>query len=259
MKIILKADKNTTIKELLKANFFSPALISKLEKNGLYTLDYINKDETISILLPNEETSVKLENQPLNIIYEDDYIIAINKEKNIATIPSIRHYDSNIANRLMYYFNSKNIHSTVHPINRLDYKTSGIVLFAKHQYIHHLFSQITIDKYYKATIHNHLLLNEGYLSFPIYHNQNIKREINQLGKKSLTYFKVIGYNENVTTVLIKLLTGRTHQIRLHFSYLGYPLVGDDLYGNDYQQDLLLECYKLCFVHPIYRKQVIIEI
>ena len=258
MEINLKAEKTIPLKDLLKINHFSPKLISILERNGLNTLININKGQNIKIALPIENNDLPIEKENIDIVYEDDYFIIINKNHDIASIPSIRHYDHNLSNQLSYYYQLNDIHSSIHPITRLDFKTNGLIIFAKHRYIHNLFKYVNINKFYKATLKGILPINKGYLSFPIKDTDSMKREISINGKKSLTYFEVVKYENNNTIVNIKLLTGRTHQIRRHFSYLGYPIIGDDLYGNS-DGILKLTCYKLNFIHPISNKEINISI
>ena len=258
MKIKLISDKEQSIKELLIENNFSPKLILILQKEGLNTLNKINTNEELIIDLNEIRNEMPIEKEKLNIIYEDEYLIIINKPKNISSIPSIKHYNHNLSNILMNYYIEKNINSLIHPVTRLDFKTSGLIIFAKHRYIHNLFKNIKIDKYYKAVVKGKIYPYSGYFCFPIKDNNSMIREIASDGKKSLTYYELIKYIDGNSLVKIKLLTGRTHQIRRHFSYLGYPLIGDNLYGND-QGNLELECYKLTFLHPITKEIINVEI
>lgn len=259
MDITIKANKDILLKNLLKENHFSDKLITELQNNGLNTLVEIKSGKSIIITLPDEESDVLAEKGPLNIVYEDQYIIVLNKDSNIASIPSKRHYEHNLSNLLMNYYNEHNIKSKIHPINRLDFKTNGLIMFAKSRYIHSLFSILKIEKYYKASLKGHLEIKEGFINLPILDSDNMKRKIDMDGKQSITQYKVTSYTKNTTNIIIKLLTGRTHQIRRHFSYLGYPLIGDDLYGNDSNNNLQLKCYKLNFIHPITNQIINIEI
>ena len=258
MKIDLIANESMTLKDLLKLNHFGDKLISNLERNGLNTLKIIEKNKIISIPLPQEESDTLKEEGKLDVVYEDEYIIILNKPKNISSIPSIRHYEHNLSNILMNYYTNNHIYSKIHPVNRLDYKTSGLIIFAKHRYIHALFRNVDINKFYKATVKGLLEPKEAIINLPIYDNGTMKREDNELGKKSITIYKVIKYVDENTYVDIKLITGRTHQIRCHFAHLGHPLVGDNIYGTD-KGDLMLECYKLEFIHPITKEKIEISI
>ena len=258
MKILLKSDCDQTIKNLLIINNFSPKLILILQKEGLNTLDIIKKNEELILDLNEKRKEMPLEDIQLDIVYEDEYFIIINKPKNISSIPSIKHYDHNLSNILMNYYTKNNVNSLIHPVTRLDYKTSGLILFAKHRYIHNLFKNIKIDKYYRATLKGKIYPYSGYFLLPIKDNDNMIRDISEDGKKSLTYYELINYEDNNSIVKIKLFTGRTHQIRRHFSYLGYPIIGDDLYSNC-SGDLMLECYKLAFIHPITKQNIEVKI
>lgn len=197
---------------------------------------------------PNDE--ILINEKPIDIIYEDNYIIIINKENDISSQPSRKHPLDNVISCLKYYYDKNNIDSNVHLVNRLDFSTSGLMIIAKDGITHFEFSKIEIVKKYICEINGHISPLEGTINLPIdrYEAPSIKRYVSETGKESITHYKVIKRNENTDFVEATLQTGRTHQIRVHFSYLGYPLIGDELYGT--KDDILkLHCYYLSFVHP----------
>lgn len=186
----------------------------------------------------------------LEILYEDEYIIIVNKPCGISSQPSPKHPIDNVISCMKHYFIKNNINSNVHLVNRLDFATSGLMIIAKDGITHFEFSKINILKKYLCEVENHILPIEGTIDLPIdrYEAPSIKRYVSKTGKRSITNYKVIKNKEKTDIVDITLVTGRTHQIRVHFSHLGHPLIGDELYGKK-DEFLKLHCYYLSFEHP----------
>lgn len=237
-------------------------LVNGIEKNVRHVL---NEGDEITIIFPPEEISDGLivEQGDLNIIFEDEALLIIEKPPFMNTIPSREHPTGSVANFVSGYFQQKGIHSTVHIVTRLDHNTSGLVCIAKHSHIHHLMGlqqkRGQINKQYEAIVHGHVDLDEQQIIAPIGRSETsiIERVVRRDGQYSHTDVKVLkrGYSNNgepLTHVRLKLHTGRTHQIRVHMAYIGHPLVGDDLYGGS--KSLLnrqaLHCVLLEMVHPI---------
>ena len=203
----------------------------------------------------------------LDILYEDDCLLIINKPADIPVHPSILHYEDSLSNGVKYYFDSKNIKTKIRPVNRLDKDTSGIVIFAKNEYIQEsLIKQMKnniFKKEYYAILEGNLDKNNGTINAPISRKEGsiIEREINSNGDNSITHFELIKNYNNICLVKFILETGRTHQIRVHSKYIGHPILGDSLYGN--KSELIsrqaLHAYKFQFLHPISKKQVSIQI
>ncbi len=234
--------------------------LENVKVNGALPTSFaLKKGDRIEIILEEKTKEYGNSNNPLDVIYEDDYILIVNKPHNIATIPTINHYDNNLSSDVNAYYKKHNIHAKIHVVNRLDYETSGLVIFAKHQYIHSLFSNIKITKHYHALVEGKIE-EDGEINKPIKKiGQEKKRIIASDGKPSITQYEVIAKNEHSTFLDINLLTGRTHQIRLHFASILHPLIGDNLYGNGKNKDTLcLDCYYLEFIHPITHKLCIIN-
>ncbi|RKQ18077.1 RluA family pseudouridine synthase [Ureibacillus endophyticus] len=237
-------------------------LVNGIEKNVRHVL---NEGDEITIIFPPEEISDGLivEQGELNILFEDEALLIIEKPPFMNTIPSREHPTGSVANFVSGYFQQKGIHSTVHIVTRLDHNTSGLVCIAKHSHIHHLMGlqqkRGQINKQYEAIVHGHVDLDEQQIIAPIGRSETsiIERVVRSDGQYSHTDVKVLkrGYSNNgepLTHVRLKLHTGRTHQIRVHMAYIGHPLVGDDLYGGS--KSLLnrqaLHCVLLEMVHPI---------
>ena len=284
MELKYKVDnlKYKNIKDVCK-NYFeiSDRLLTKLKKNQKIFLNnssaYINTmlslNDTIIINLDFEEESENIvpTKMDLNILYEDDYLIIINKPSGIPIHPSISHFKNSLSNGLKYYFNKINLKKKIRPVNRLDKDTSGIVIFAKHEYIQEcLIKQMKNNKFkkeYLAILEGYMNKTAGTINLPISRKEGsiIEREINRNGEKAITHFKLIDNfsvdNQELSLVKFILETGRTHQIRVHSKYINHPILGDSLYGN--KSDLInrqaLHACKVSFIHPITNEPINIEI
>lgn len=225
----------------------------------------LNEGDILTIVLPPERKGedMKAEDIPLDIVFEDDDLLVLFKPAGIATMPSLNHRNGTIANGILNYYAKKNIPYTVHIVTRLDLNTSGLMLVAKHRFSHSLLSAAQIEgkirRKYKAIIHGHLDNKAGVIHAPIEREEGsiIKRAVMETGKDAITSYKVEKELNEDTLVHVELITGRTHQIRVHFSYLGHPLVGDDLYGGSLKKEMTrqaLHCFEISFMHP-FKKQV----
>jgi len=256
---IKNKEKKITLLELLKNNYFSKDLIKKL-KLSYDMYDEVLPNEEIEISLPNEETTVEPSKGNLDIIYEDEYILIVNKEKGLSTIPSIRHYKDNLASIIKNYYDKNNLKAGLHFINRLDKDTQGLVLIAKHQYVQSLFvkKNIEITKKYLTKVEQ-FPYDELVVERPIARYQNTnKRCINENGDYAKTLFKKISSHNNFDLVEATLFTGRTHQIRVHLQSINCPIIGDELY-NPKDGDFYLCSYYLEFNHPITNKKITFKI
>ena len=177
------------------------------------------------------------------------------------------HYDNSLSNGVKYYFNLIGLHKKIRPVNRLDRNTSGLVIFAKNEYIQEFLikemQSKTFSKEYLAILEGTLDKKQGTINAPIARKKDsiIERCIDNSGDNSITHYKVLKEFDNFSLVNFKLETGRTHQIRVHSSYIGHPILGDDLYGN--KSNLInrqaLHSYKISFIHPKTREKMHFEI
>ena len=229
------------VKELLKLKFqISDRLLVKLKKNKKIWLNStptfvdsrLKPFDIVEILIDFEEKSENIipTQMDLNIIYEDEYYIVINKPSGIAIHPSILHYTDSLANGVKFYFEQKNIKKKIRPINRLDKDTSGIVIFAKNEYIQEcLIKQMKNKQFIKkyiAIVNGNLDNLEGIINAPIARKENsiIERCINKDGQKAITHYEVIKQYNKYSLVKCSLETGRTHQIRVHMAAISHPLI-----------------------------------
>ncbi len=236
------------------------------DDNQLIYLDkVVNNGDKVSIKLDDEENNCNILPKfvPLDILYEDDYIIALNKPPHMPVHPSLEHFDDSLSNGLKFYFDSINLKRKIRPINRLDKDTSGIVLFAKFPFI-----QYSLQNYNKEyiTIVNGRIENDGVIDKPIARKNNsiIERCVSDEGKNAITEYKVLKNfsisNKEYTMLRCILHTGRTHQIRVHFRYIGHSILGDTLYGE--KSNLIdrqaLHASKITFLHPVTKKEIMIS-
>ncbi len=225
----------------------------------------VNEGDVLTVIFPPEKPSTILtpESLHLDIIYEDEAILIVNKPPNMATLPSRDHPSGTLANGLLHYYQETGLSSTPHIVTRLDRNTSGLVLVAKHRHIHHLFNLQQqagqIEKQYIALAEGVFQHSSGKIEVPISRKENsiIERTVSPEGQYACTIYNVIQQYADFALVRIQLKTGRTHQIRVHLSYIGHPLLGDDLYGGktEHIDRQALHCETLSFFHPLADKKI----
>lgn len=266
------------INNILKEEFnISNRLFVKLINSNMVFLNgknvdtrtKVNKNDVILVNLDLSEDNSNIVSKyiPLDILYEDNWLLILNKPAGIAIHPSLLHYDDSLSNGVKYYFDSIDLKKKIRPINRLDYNTSGIVLFAKSEYIQEMLSRQMqnnqFKKEYLCLVDGLLKKKSGVLDFPIARKDGsiIERCVSYNGKPSVTRYSILEEFENKKLSLVKCIleTGRTHQIRVHFSHIGYPLIGDTLYGipSTLIGRQALHSYKVSFIHPITKKELTI--
>ncbi|WP_188208335.1 RluA family pseudouridine synthase [Alkalibacillus aidingensis] len=255
---------------LLHVRAFSSRLLKQVKLNGeilrnqqhCTVKERLRSGDRLVVFFPPEQISEALQPMELklNVIYEDPYVLVINKPRGIAVSPNMndRHRPT-LASGVLDYFKQINVESTVHILTRLDKYTSGTVLIAKHRYIHHLLQNEKIERQYVAVVHGQLKQKKGTIDLPIGRNlpSIIERKVTKQGKRAITHYQVVKDNGQDSLVKVKLETGRTHQIRVHLAHLGHPLLGDDLYGGMTTEIFgqALHCQLLAFNHPILNQRI----
>lgn len=208
-----------------------------------------------------ESQNIIPEKMELNIVYEDEDILVLNKPPYTVVHPTRGYPTGTLANGVLYYFNETNQNCIVRLVSRLDMDTSGLIIIAKNQYAHMALSKEMqlnhLEKRYLAVVHGHLQKEEGTIDLPIFKPEDeesiFKRIIDERGQRSITHYKVVKKFKDATLVECLLETGRTHQIRVHMASIGHPLVGDEVYGFKKQRFKLkgqvLHAKTLGFIHP----------
>ncbi len=201
---------------------------------------------------------------PLDIVYEDEDIIVINKPAGMPIHPSLNHYTNSMANALAWYYQEQNKPFIFRCCNRLDRDTSGLTVVAKHLVSGNILSAMVyrreIHREYLAIVRGQVTPESGTINAPLARKPGtiIERTVDwEHGETAITHYRVVEEKNGHSLVSLKLETGRTHQIRIHMKHLGYPLIGDYLYNPDmeYITRQALHSHRLCFPHPITGKML----
>ena len=267
-----------SISDFLKSKGYTSSNIVELKKyeNGIVlngTWAYMNqKPAILDRLLVRVCEYKKSENIlpvfiKLDIKYEDEDIVVVNKPSDMPIHPSLNNYENSMANALMYYYRDKNF--VFRCINRLDRDTTGLTVVAKHflsaGILNTFMQRREIKRVYNAIVEDDGSLKEsGTVDAPIAREDDtlIKRRVSKEGHRAITHFKVLKRLNGASLIELRLDTGRTHQIRVHMSYIGHPLVGDYLYNERYYDKEnvrpLLHSKSLSFIHPITGEDLYLE-
>ena len=275
---IKKSDANISIHNILQNTLnISAKLLTKLIKNEKISINQ-NKCDTrnlansgdvieIDFSIPENSSNIVPTKMKLDIIYEDDWFLVINKPSGIPIHPSRLHYTDSLSNGIKFYFDSIGLAKKIRPVNRLDLGTSGLVIFAKCEYIQECFArQMTnkiFQKEYLCFVNGFLEQKTGRIDLPIARKKDsiIERCIDKNnGQHSVTHYEVMKEFSNYSLVKCKLETGRTHQIRVHMAAIGHPLLGDTLYGmkSELINRQALHSYRISCVHPISKESIVFE-
>lgn len=219
--------------------------------------------DILEVKLPPEPVSRWLfpEALELPIIYEDEAVLVINKPAGMPTLPSPKYKSGTVANGVLAHYEKIGNPHTIHVVTRLDKDTSGLLLLAKDRLSHSLLAksqqQFTIKRKYLAIVEGEVAEAKGRIDAPIGRKPDsiVERMVTETGKPAVSYYKVEQQLDKHTLLEVELETGRTHQIRVHFSHIHHPLLGDDLYGGtiDILNRQALHCHAISFLHPFTRK------
>lgn len=265
-----EVDRKTTIGKFLHSKLFSPSSIYQEIKAGNVFVDEVEitsknvnvyPGERVVVILNHEKCELPINPDPIEVLYEDDYFLLINKPKNLLSEPYKLGTTNNLASMIANYFKEKDIESKVHLVNRLDRETNGIIIVAKNAYIKTLLANTEIEKKYIAKVEGKVEEADVIHTYIWKKPNSNSRCIAKEGKESITEYKRISYDEkdDSSIVEVTLKTGRTHQIRVSFASIGHPLVGDKLYGSERKEEMQLTAYYTKFHHPHYDKDIEIKL
>lgn len=263
------------IEQFLKHKGYSSQNLSEIKRmpksvlvNGehYYMRDILKTGDTLSICIQETECSEKIPpvQIPLDIVYEDEDIIVINKSAGMPIHPSMNNYTNSMANALAYYYQEQGKPFIFRCANRLDRNTSGLTVVAKHLVSGNILSCMVRDRQihreYLAIVRGSVMPASGTIDAPLARKDGtiIERMVDfDHGERAVTHYQVVDIKNGHSLVSLCLETGRTHQIRIHMKYIGFPLVGDYLYNPDmeYINRQALHSHKLSFSHPITGKHM----
>lgn len=268
-KTITAAEAGMTVKEYTAQLGISKRLLAEIKFGGgdllingkhVTVRSVLADGDVLKVEFPKEQVSETLlpEPVPLDILYEDEHVLVVNKQPYVSSIPSREHPSQSIANGIIHHYRQNGVQSTVHLVTRLDRDTSGAMLIAKHRLAHSLLSAAQkkggVKRRYLAVVHGRMTQKEGTVDAPIGRKPDsiIERMVTPQGQTAVTHFYAEKAGDNCTLAALQLETGRTHQIRVHLSYLGHPLVGDTLYGGKTEGMMrqALHSERLSFLHPM---------
>ncbi len=259
-----------TIEQYLRHKGYSSQCIKELKKQwGSILLDGIPQymrvalqvGSTLTVQIQEENSSEKIPpvELPLDIIYEDEDLLVVNKPADMPIHPSLNNYENSLANALAWYFEKQSKPFVFRCINRLDRDTSGLTIVAKHMLSGGILSSMVaeraIHREYLAIVRGIILPESGTIDAPIGRKGDsiIERQIDYVnGEHAITHYTMQEYKNGHSLLSIHLETGRTHQIRVHMKHIGFPLIGDHLYNPDmeYMTRQALHSHRLLFTHPI---------
>ncbi len=224
------------------------------------SIDRLRVGQTVMLTMPDEQVKIDGADLPLDVVYEDEHVLVVNKPPYLAVHPSAGKPEPTLANAVVAYYEKSGAPHSFRPVNRLDRNTSGLLLAGKNPHVVYALAG-NVKKEYRAIVLGTVLEN-GTVDAPIRVKEGctITREVGEGGKPSVTHYEVLASDEELSYLRVWLETGRTHQIRVHLSSLGFPLAGDTMYGTD--ETVLprhaLHCGKMEFLHPITGETVTVE-
>lgn len=267
--MITKSLDGITVQELLKQKGYSTKVITHVKRtelgltiNGIKVLTnrILKEGETLNVLIVEEQGSENIvpTNIPIDIVYEDEDILIINKNADVPIHPSQGNYYNTLANAVAYYYENQGKSFVYRCINRLDRDTTGLLIVAKNMLSGCILSDMMCNRQIQREYHAIVsgIVNEsGVIDAPIAREEGstILRYVDyQNGERAVTYYKRLKIKNEYSYISLRLETGRTHQIRVHMKYLGHTLMGDSLYGGDATMITrqALHSYRLTFLHPI---------
>ena len=250
-----------------KSKIYTLFLEKRIKINGDLAKEnsLLKKGDLLSID-ENQEIDYAIDKESIDVVYEDDYLLIINKPKGIIIHDDDKQKLNTLSNRVAKYYKDNGLNLFVRFAHRLDYDTTGLIIYAKDSlsfsYMNHYIENHQIKRYYLALVEGNFDKKSGVISKNIGRDRhNDKKYITfEKGKKALTNYEVLKSKNGYSLVKLLLETGRTHQIRVHMASIGHPLLGDELYGRKSRliDRVALHSFRLEFIHPVFKKKIVIE-
>ena len=264
------ADREGRLSSFLQGELrMSTGLMNKLKwgdsirVNGVpqHTNYPVKPGDVITVRLEEEEPEYPAEDGPLHVLYEDDFLLVVDKPAGMLIHPSRAKNDGTLANFVAGYFRKKGINCAFHPMTRLDRDTFGIVLLAKNAHVHSLLQQTEVQKTYHAMVFGYPQQETGVIDAPIARRPlpSLLRYVSPEGKPSVTQYRVLERFDGCSKLALRPVTGRTHQLRVHCDHMGFPILGDPQYATEesqaFSEQFGLQYQLLCakqleFIHPM---------
>ena len=226
---------------------------------------HVRPGDVITVPLDEEEPDYPPEDGEISIIYEDEWLLAVEKPAGMLIHPSRSRFSGTLANFVLGYYRQTGQHSAFHPVTRLDRDTFGIVLLTKNAHIHALVQSLEMRKTYHALTLGGPGDDAGIIDAPIARKElpSLLREVRPDGKPSVTEYVVLERREELCKLALRPITGRTHQLRVHCAHRGFPIVGDPQYGGEEAMNFGWDYQALCaksleFIHPITGEHLFLE-
>lgn len=270
MELIYKVKKPETILRFMQEENIPSKILETIEDKlqifvggDLKTRrDTVKKGDKITFVVKDEGRDKRIisEDKPLSIVFEDSYLLILNKPKNLRMMISKKSPKNSLANRINAHYEKHDIHSKIHYVTRLDKEASGLVVVAKHKFISYLLKD-KVEYHLKAILDGVIDLKEGNIPLPIKKGEDsVKRVIAEDGDECYTNFEVVEDYNNNSLARVWLSRKLAHQVRVHFAYFDKAIVGDKIYGNESStDDLMLYSYLVNFNHPITEETIQFEL
>ena len=278
MELVHQARGDGRLSDILKNEMgVSSGLMNRLKWDGRLRVNgepqrtdfRVKAGDAVSLLLDEEEPDYPAEQMDLTVLYEDDHLLAVDKPAGMLIHPSHSVNTGTLANGILWHYRESGQRSAFHPITRLDRDTYGVTLIAKNSHIHALMQGEDVQKYYHALVHKFPEQDTGTIDAPIERRPlpSLLRYVDPAGKPSRTEYRVLERFDGRSLLELKPVTGRTHQLRVHCAYMGWPILGDPQYGSEssraYSEELGLTYQRLCakrveFTHPLTGERIVIE-
>ena len=267
---VTEEDRGATVRQIMKKRLgFSGRLIAKFKRglgsvtrNGVRVRNFaeVIPGDVLDITMPEDVSHFEPEDIPVQVVYEDEDMILVNKQPGVTVHPTKTHPDGTLANGLMKRMLENGDRYKIRFVNRLDMDTSGILIVARNSHCQDAISRMMkhdqVEKYYYAIVHGIVGQDRGTVDAPLGRSGTdpVHRAVVEDGSPSVTHYQVLErFDSGFTFLKLRLETGRTHQIRVHMSWLGHPIVGDPLYGKE-EPELIrrqaLHAGEIVFQHPV---------